>query len=139
RFRELKVDAMFVRLRRRFFGPSGRASESMRVKPTLMVSLRRLTIGEGRVVEARGVLVVREAKAPRYCANDLARLLSLSPMQACLVHELMGGGSLDSFGVRAGIKKATQRYHLEELFSKFECRSQIEVVRRVSLLLSGLP
>jgi DNA-binding CsgD family transcriptional regulator len=84
------------------------------------------------------IMTVRESTDGWNVTPEVMRdTFALTAMQARLVHCLVNGGNLGEFAQAAGISKNTGKYHLHAVMPKFGVNSQIELVRRVCLFLSG--
>jgi DNA-binding CsgD family transcriptional regulator len=133
RFSNPRIDKVFLGLRQRLF--AARQQRLRRRLDTLMLTLSRFPDGEGRDVPGYAILVANQGTEP-LCpsAEQIAEMLDLPPMQAKVAHWLLSGGK-QTEDTPEGMGERMLKHHINELFQKFGCNSQVELVRRLSALL----
>jgi DNA-binding CsgD family transcriptional regulator len=65
----------------------------------------------------------------------VAKAFKLPPRQSRLVVALVNGESLKEFAKAARISERTSKHHVTLLRKQFECRTQVELVRKLCILM----
>lgn len=100
------------------------------VKPSMLLRLLRTLDKEVALLSVR----VASHQLRQVSAARVGNVFNLSVMQSRLAVALVNGHSVDDFARTARIKERTGKHHLSLLLKKFECGSQVELVRKLCIL-----
>jgi DNA-binding CsgD family transcriptional regulator len=88
--------------------------------------------------EEVAVLIVRAASHQlcQVTAAGVAGMFRLSLMQSKLAVALVNGDSVEEFSRAARITHRTGKHHLGRLLVKFDCKTRLELVRKLCILVT---